>query len=112
MGYPSRLMKHRPPTPPSGIPGWLPPAAIAVFAVLRATGKSGVLALLALPLMYNRAFFWGFFNFNLALGMSLVAFALLARSLTSFPYELVYADPPRGSIAAPMTRTASEGEWG
>jgi hypothetical protein len=81
MGYPSRLMEHRPPTPPSGIPGWLPPAAIAVFAVLCATGKSGVLA-------------------------------LLARSLTSFPYELVYAYPPRGSIAAPMTRTASEGEWG
>jgi len=180
MGYPSRLMEPRPPTPLYGIPRWLPPAAIAVFAaptlflaylpmtdlpqhiavtsillhigdpsfgfdefyepaigrtlyvlpnflavglaqimplafamrvvvflsavayplgvfaVLRATGKSGVLALLALPLMYNRAFFWGFFNFNLALGMSLLAIALLLRPQRS----------PRSDVALAALCTA------
>jgi hypothetical protein len=64
---------------------------IGVFAVLRATGKSGALALLALPLMYNRAFFWGFFNFNLALGMSLAAFALLIRPQRSARSDVALA---------------------
>jgi len=49
---------------------------LGVYALLRVTGRSGALALLAVPLMYNRAFFWGFVNFNLALGMSLLAMAL------------------------------------
>ncbi|MFQ5418438.1 MAG: hypothetical protein ACE5FL_15535 [Myxococcota bacterium] len=56
---------------------------LGVLAVLRATGRAGVLALLAVPLMYNRAFFWGFVNFNLALGMALYAVALLERPVRS-----------------------------
>ena len=56
---------------------------IGVFALLRALGKPEWLALLALPLVYNRAFFWGFVNFQLALGFALLALAILVR-------------PPRG----------------
>ena len=33
---------------------------LGVAAVLRALGKPPWLGLLALPLVYNRAFFWGF----------------------------------------------------
>jgi hypothetical protein len=62
-----------------------------VLAVLRATGRKGTLALLALPLMYNRAFFWGFINFNLALGMSLLAVALLARPTRNTRSDLALA---------------------
>jgi len=64
---------------------------LGVLAVLRATGKSGGLALLALPLMYNRAFFWGFFNFNLAFGMSLLAVALLLRPQRSTRSDIALA---------------------
>jgi hypothetical protein len=62
-----------------------------VLAVLRATGRAGILALLALPLMYNRAFFWGFINFNLALGMSLMAVALLARPTRNVRSDIALA---------------------
>jgi hypothetical protein len=62
-----------------------------VLAVLRATGRAGILALLALPLMYNRAFFWGFINFNLALGMSLLVLALLVRPTRSVRSDLALA---------------------
>lgn len=64
---------------------------LGVLAVLRATGRPGILALLSLPLMYNRAFFWGFVNFNLALGMSLLAVALLARPTRNARSDLALA---------------------
>jgi hypothetical protein len=52
---------------------------LGVWALLRATHRPGMFALLALPLMYNRAFFWGFSKFNLGLGLALFAIALLER---------------------------------
>jgi len=64
---------------------------LGVMALLRATGRSHALALLALPLMYNRAFFWGFINFNLALGLSFFAMALLERRVRSLPSKLALA---------------------
>jgi len=64
---------------------------LGVLAVLRATGRPGALALLALPLMYNRPFFWGFANFNLALGMALLAIALLERGRRGLAGELALA---------------------
>ncbi len=64
---------------------------LGVLAVLRATGRSGALALLTLPLMYSRTFFWGFVNFDLALGMALIAVALLERGARSVRSEIALA---------------------
>jgi hypothetical protein len=50
-----------------------------VLGFLRALRKPAWLALLALPFVYNRAFFWGFASFNLALGVGLGVCALLAH---------------------------------
>jgi hypothetical protein len=47
--------------------------------------------LLALPLVYNRAFFWGFVNFQLALGMFLLALAILVRPRGGLARELALA---------------------
>ncbi len=59
---------------------------LGTWALLRALRKPEWLALLSLPLVYNRAFFWGFVNFQLALGLALLALAILVR-------------PPRGSAS-------------
>ena len=48
---------------------------VGVLLLLRAAGKPSWLALLALPLVYNRALFWGFINFNLSIGLAIAAFA-------------------------------------
>lgn len=64
---------------------------IGVFALLRALGKPEWLALLALPLVYNRAFFWGFVNFQLALGFALLALAILVRPPRGWASELALA---------------------
>jgi hypothetical protein len=53
---------------------------LGVVAILRALGKPVWLALLSVPLVYGRAFFWGFASFNLSIGVALAACALLARS--------------------------------
>jgi hypothetical protein len=47
--------------------------------LLRTMRKPVHYTLLALPLVYNQAFFWGFVNFNLAVGMGLLAWALMLR---------------------------------
>ena len=52
---------------------------LGAYALLRATGRPGTLALLTLPLVYDRTFFWGFTNFNLAIGLALLAIAMLER---------------------------------
>ena len=52
---------------------------LGVLGFLRALRKPAWLALLALPFVYNRAFFWGFASFNLALGVGLGVCALLAH---------------------------------
>jgi len=64
---------------------------LGVLAVLRATGRPGALALLALPLMYSRSYFWGFANFDLALGMALFAVALLERGARNARGEVALA---------------------
>ena len=64
---------------------------IGVWALLRALRKPEWLALLALPLVYNRAFFWGFVNFQLALGLALLALAILVRPPRGIASELALA---------------------
>ncbi len=54
---------------------------LGALAVLRALGKPLWLAFPTLLLVYNRSFFWGFINFNLAVGLAFVAIALLIRPL-------------------------------
>lgn len=57
---------------------------VGLLVVLLAAEKSPWLALLGLAVMYNRAFFWGFVNFNLALGLSLFAVGLLRWNTKSW----------------------------
>jgi hypothetical protein len=64
---------------------------LGVLALVRARGRPAWLALLALPLVYNRAFFWGFVSFELALGLALAALALLVRPPKGIARELVLA---------------------
>lgn len=52
---------------------------LGLLALLTALGRPRVLALLGLPLAYNRAFFWGFINFNLSVALALLGMALLCR---------------------------------
>lgn len=52
---------------------------VAVLVALRCLHKPAWLALLALPLVYNRAFFWGFASFELSVGLALAACGLLTR---------------------------------
>lgn len=58
---------------------------VGIVVLLRAAGKPCWLALLAMPLTYNRALFWGFLNFNLSIGLAIAAFAL-------------YVDPRRSHL--------------
>lgn len=58
--------------------GALPPA---VAYLLRAFGRDWRLAVLAVPLAWNRCLWYGFIDFCAALPMSLVALGLLARQL-------------------------------
>lgn len=53
---------------------------VGIVACLRALGKPAWLGLLALPLVYNQAFFWGFVNMSLAVGLAFLAWALLLRT--------------------------------
>jgi hypothetical protein len=46
---------------------------LGVLLTLRALRKPLVLTLLAVPLLYNRGFFWGFIHFNLGLGLGFIA---------------------------------------
>lgn len=64
---------------------------LGVLAVLRALNKPALLSLLALPLVYNRAFFWGFSSFNLSVGIALLAIALLIRARPNVASELALA---------------------
>lgn len=64
---------------------------LATLALLRALRKPEWLALLSLPLVYNRAFFWGFVNFQLALGLALLALAILVRPPRGVRSELALA---------------------
>jgi len=48
---------------------------LGILGVLCALGRPPELALLAAPFVYNRAFYWGFINFNLSIGLALLALA-------------------------------------
>lgn len=50
---------------------------LGVTYVCRAQRRPAQLALLALPLTYNSMFFWGFFSFQLAMGLALFCIGLL-----------------------------------
>lgn len=50
---------------------------LALMRLLRALGKPRALCLFGLPLVLNSAFFWGFINFNLSLGLALWGMALM-----------------------------------
>ena len=50
---------------------------LGVLFTLRALKKPLIFALLALPLLYNRSFFWGFVHFNLGLGLAFLALSQL-----------------------------------
>jgi len=64
---------------------------LGVLAVLRAAGKPGWLALLALPFVYGRTFFWGFVNFDLSIGLALLAFALYVSPRVSIRRDIALA---------------------
>ena len=50
---------------------------LGVMMTLRALKKPLILTLLALPLLYNRAFFWGFIHFNFGIGIAFMALSQL-----------------------------------
>jgi type IV secretory pathway VirJ component len=64
---------------------------LGVLALLRAQGKPAWLALLSLPLVYNRAFFWGALLFSLSLGPALLACAQLVRPRRGWREEALAA---------------------
>lgn len=53
---------------------------LGLLCTMLALGRSPALALLSAPFVYNRAFYWGFINFNLSIGLSLCALAAFVRS--------------------------------
>jgi len=55
---------------------------IGVFLYLRALGRPAWVGLLSLPVVYNQSFFWGFVNFNFAVGLALVTIALTVGNWT------------------------------
>ena len=50
---------------------------VGILLCLRALGRPAHLGLLAMPLVYNQSFFWGFINFNFAIGLAFITLALL-----------------------------------
>jgi hypothetical protein len=61
---------------------------LGVLAMLRAQGKPALLALLAIPLVFNFSTFWGFINLNLAVGVAFFAFALFSREQPTLRSEI------------------------
>lgn len=53
---------------------------VGMLLTLRALRRPQALALLALPLVYSRAFFWGFINFSFGLGLAFLALSVLVGS--------------------------------
>jgi hypothetical protein len=62
---------------------------LGMLALVRAAGKPSWIALLAVPLVYNRTFFWGFVNFNLSIGLALAAFALYVSPIRSIRRDVL-----------------------
>jgi hypothetical protein len=62
---------------------------MGIWALLRAMGKPGWMAVLALPFVFNRAFFWGFLNFNLGIGLALLCLAIVIHPRRSRRRDVV-----------------------
>lgn len=63
------------------------PLGLLIF--LRSQGKSASLALLAIPLVYNLATFFGLFNFNIAIGTAFFAFYFFSKEYRSLRDDIV-----------------------
>ena len=50
---------------------------VGILLCLRALGRPAYLGLLAIPLVYNHSFFWGFVHFNFAIGLAFLTLAVL-----------------------------------
>ena len=50
---------------------------LGILMTLRALKKPLILTLLALPILYNRSFFWGFIHFNFGIGIAFIALSQL-----------------------------------
>lgn len=72
---------------------------IGILLCLRALSRPAYLGLLAMPFVYNQSFYWGFVNFNLAIGLAFIALSLLIgnwSTLKTFLFVVV-------SIATALT---------
>lgn len=49
---------------------------VGVLLYLRALNRPAWVGLVALPVVYNQSFFWGFVNFNFAIGLAFITIAL------------------------------------
>jgi hypothetical protein len=64
---------------------------LGIVALLRAANKPVWFALLAIPIVYNRAFFWGFIAFELGIGLAIAAFACLVSEHKSRARDGLFA---------------------
>ena len=64
---------------------------LALMRLLRALGKPRALCLLGLPLVYSSAFYWGFINFNLSIGLGIWGMALLLEPRRSWRGDVALA---------------------
>lgn len=61
---------------------------LGLLAIMRASDKPAWFALFAVPLMFHRAFFWGFIAFDLSIGLSLAAYACVIGARRSLPRDV------------------------
>lgn len=64
---------------------------VGAWLLFRAQRKPPLLVLFTLPLVFNRAFYWGFVNFLLSIGLALAALSLLVDERRSWPRDLALA---------------------
>lgn len=62
---------------------------LGLLLLLRSRRKPAMLALLAVPLIYNIATFWGLFNYNLAMGASFFAFHLFSKDNRTLGFDII-----------------------
>lgn len=60
---------------------------VGVLLFMRALDRPVWIGLLSLPLVYNQSFFWGFINFNFAVGLAIITVAIMLGNWT--PYRAV-----------------------
>ncbi len=64
---------------------------LGLMRLLAAMGKPRAIGVLALPLIFNGGFYWGFIHFNLALGLSLWAMALICEERPRWWHDILLA---------------------